>query len=164
MVGTASRFFSYAGCRKNGRNTPFSFESIYMETKIVDRCEARTSAERGTKTKGKSTGLLLVLLLFVTFGVVGCEEEHYGAYPGYGPNYVATGPYGPGYGPGPYGPRYVGPAGYPGSVSIEIGDRPYYTRGAGYYVGRSYYVWRPGHWTVRHGQRVWIHGHYVVRG
>jgi hypothetical protein len=75
--------------------------------------------------------------------------------------------YGPGYaGNGPYGPGYAGPPGYvaaPGSVTVEIGDRPYYTRGAGYYVGRSYYVWRPGHWANRYGRRVWIHGHYVVR-
>ena len=54
--------------------------------------------------------------------------------------------------------------GYPGSVTVEVGDRPYYRHGAGYYVGRTYYVWKPGHWAARHGQRVWIHGHYVVRG
>jgi hypothetical protein len=75
--------------------------------------------------------------------------------------------YDPGYpGNGPYGPGYAGSPGYvaaPGSVTVEIGDRPYYTRGAGYYVGRSYYVWRPGHWARRGGQRVWIHGHYVIR-
>ncbi len=65
---------------------------------------------------------------------------------------------GPGY--GPYGPGY---GAYPGSVTVEIGDRPYYTRGSGYYVGRSYYVWRPGHWARRNGQRVWVHGRYVVR-
>jgi hypothetical protein len=50
------------------------------------------------------------------------------------------------------------------AVSIEVGDRPYYTRGPGYYVGRAYYVWRPGHWSRRYGHRVWIHGHYVLRG
>jgi hypothetical protein len=46
---------------------------------------------------------------------------------------------------------------------VEVGDRPYYSHGAGYYVGRTYYVWKPGHWASRNGQRVWIHGHYVVR-
>ena len=59
------------------------------------------------------------------------------------------------------GPYY---GGYPGSVTVEVGDRPYYRSRAGYYVGRTYYVWRPGHWAWRNGQRVWIHGHYVVRG
>jgi len=129
-----------------------------METKTVDRLEGSISAKSETKRKWEWAGLL-VLLLSLTFGVIGCEEEHY-AGPGYGPNYVATGPgpYGPGYGPG-----YVGPAGYPGTVAIEIGDRPYYTRGPGYTVGRAYYVWRPGHWAVHHGQRVWVHGHYVLR-
>jgi hypothetical protein len=76
-------------------------------------------------------------------------------------------PYGRGYAAnGPYAPGYAGSPGYayPGSVTVEIGDRPYYTHGPGYYVGRTYYVWRPGHWANRHGQRVWIRGHYVVRG
>ena len=77
-------------------------------------------------------------------------------HPGYGPYYG-------GYGGGPYYNRpYYG--GYPGSVTVEVGDRPYYRHGAGYYVGRTYYVWKPGHWASRNGQRVWIHGHYVVRG
>ena len=88
-----------------------------------------------------------VVLLCAALGAVGCEG-YYAAYPGYGP-YYGAGPY--------YG-------GYPGSVTVEIGDRPYYTRGPGYSVGGAYYVWRPGHWRWRHGQRVWIHGHYVVRG
>ena len=61
-----------------------------------------------------------------------------------------------------YNRPYYG--GYPGSVTVEVGDRPYYRHGAGYYVGRTYYVWKPGHWAARNGQRVWIHGHYVVRG
>src|SRR6266540_1787707 len=52
----------------------------------------------------------------------------------------------------------------PGYVTVEVGDRPYYVHGPGYYVGHTYYVWRPGHWAWRHGQRVWIRGHYVVRG
>jgi hypothetical protein len=127
-----------------------------MKMKIVDRAEKKgVSARNGTKTIRKWPVLLLFLLLSVPFGIGGCEDEYYAGRPGYGPRYGAYGPYGPGYGPG-YGP-------YPGGVTVEIGDRPYYNRGAGYYVGRSYYVWRPGHWTWRHGQRVWIHGHYVVR-
>ena len=46
-------------------------------------------------------------------------EATYTAYPGYGPYYG-------GYGGGPYynGPYY---GGYPGSVTVEVGDRPYYT-------------------------------------
>ncbi len=108
-----------------------------------------------TKTKSKRSTLLLLLVL-VVMGVGGCADDYYATYPAYGrPYYGGYGPYGPGYGPG-----Y---AAYPGSVTVEVGDRPYYNRGAGYYVGRSYYVWRPGHWTTRYGRRVWIHGHYVVR-
>ena len=125
-----------------------------MKMTIVGRAEKkRISARNGTKTIRKWPVLLLFLLLSVAFGIGGCDE-YYGAYPGYRPYYGGYRPYGPGY-PG-YGP-------YPGSVTVEIGDRPYYTRGPGYYVGRAYYVWRPGHWVWRRGQRVWIHGHYVVR-
>jgi len=101
--------------------------------------------------------VVLFVLLGVAFGVGGCEG-YYSAYPGYGPYYGGPNYAGPYYGGGPY---Y---AGYPGSVTIAVGDRPYYVRGPGYYVGRTYYVWKPGHWAARHGQRVWIHGHYVVRG
>ena len=100
--------------------------------------------------KGKWS-LLLLVLASAAFGVGGCAD-YYSGYPGYGPYY--SGPY---YGGGPY---Y---AGYPGSVTVEVGDRPYYVHGPGYYVGRTYYVWKPGHWRVRNGQRVWVHGHYVVR-
>lgn len=102
-----------------------------------------------------------VLLVFVACGTAGCADEYYAGYPGYpgyGPRYAQ---YGPGYGyPGYGNPGY----GYPGTVAVEIGDRPYYTRGAGYYVGRDYYVWKPGHWVYyRNGRKVWVHGHYVVR-
>ena len=122
-----------------------------MKTNIVDHTKAKTlSAGAGTKTRLKWSALLL-FLISVALAAGGCEGT-YTAYPGYGPYY---GGYGPGYGPG-----Y---AAYPGSVTVEVGDRPYYTRGAGYYVGRAYYVWRPGHWARRNGQRVWIHGHYVAR-
>jgi hypothetical protein len=128
-----------------------------MRTKIVDRAEVKSvSATAGTKQKWPA---LLLLLLSVAFlGKHGCTD-YYGNP--VRPGYAGYGPYGPGYaGYGSYGPGY---GAYPGSVTVEIGDRPYYTRGAGYYVGRSYYVWRPGHWARRHGQRVWVHGHYVVR-
>ncbi len=147
-----------------------------MKTNIVDHAEAKTaSAKTGTKTRPKWPTLLL-LLLSVAFGASGCTD-YYRTSPAYGPGYAGYGPYGPGYagygpygrgyaGSGPYGPGYAAPPGYgayPGSVTVEIGDRPYYTRGAGYYVGRSYYVWRPGHWAVRNGRRVWVHGHYIPR-
>jgi hypothetical protein len=145
-----------------------------MKMNIADHAEAKAvSARNGTKTRPKWP-ILLLLLLSVTIGAGGCTD-YYAGSPAYGPGY-AGGPYGPGYAGGPYGrgyagngpyaPGYAGSPGYayPGSVTVEIGDRPYYNRGAGYYVGRSYYVWRPGHWTSRYGRRVWIHGHYVVRG
>ena len=48
-------------------------------------------------------------------------------------------------------------------VNIEVGDRPYYVHGPGYYVGRMYYVWVPGHWRWHNYHRVWVHGHYVRR-
>jgi len=116
-----------------------------MKTNLVDYAEAQTvSAERGTKAK-LSWPLFVLILISAALGAGGCEGT-YTAYPGYGPYYG---------GPGPY---Y---AGYPGSVTVEVGDRAYYTRGPGYYVGRAYYVWRPGHWSRR--GHVWIHGHYVVR-
>lgn len=47
-------------------------------------------------------------------------------------------------------------------LSIEIGDRPYYTRGPSYWNHGRRYVWIPGH-RAHHG-RVWVHGHYEVRG
>jgi WXXGXW repeat (2 copies) len=96
---------------------------------------------------------LLFVLFSAALGLAGCTG-YYSAYPGYGP-YYNTGPY---YG-GP-APAYA----YPGAVTVEVGDRPYYTHGPGYYVGRNYYVWKRGHWAVRNGHKVWIHGHYVVRG
>ena len=121
-----------------------------MKTNFVKHAEAKTlSAGAGTKARLKWSALLLIS---VALGAGGCEGT-YTAYPGYGPYYGGPGPY---YG----GPGY---SAYPGSVTVEVGDRAYYNRGAGYYVGRTYYVWRPGHWTSRYGRRVWIHGHYVVR-
>ncbi len=49
------------------------------------------------------------------------------------------------------------------TISIAVGDQPYYIHGPGYYVGPTYYVWVPGHWAIRHGHRVWVHGHYALR-
>jgi hypothetical protein len=49
------------------------------------------------------------------------------------------------------------------SISINIGDRPYYNHGPGYWYGRTYYVWVPGHWKYRYGHKYWVHGHYRVR-
>jgi hypothetical protein len=49
------------------------------------------------------------------------------------------------------------------SVSVAVGDQPYYVHGPGYWYGHAYYVWVPGHWRWYHHQRVWIHGHYRVR-
>ena len=88
--------------------------------------------------------ILRLALAFTVLSVIGCEG-YYSANTGY-------------YGPGPY---Y---GGYPGSVTVAVGDQPYYVHGGGYYAGRTYYVWRPGHWRWRHGNRVWIHGRYIVRG
>ncbi|MGB9475387.1 MAG: YXWGXW repeat-containing protein [Candidatus Udaeobacter sp.] len=90
--------------------------------------------------------VLRLALVFAALTACGCEG-YYSAYPGYGPYYGGA-------------PYY----GSPGSVTIAVGDRPYYARGPGYWYGGAYYVWRPGHWVWRHGQQVWIHGHYVVRG
>ncbi len=93
--------------------------------------------------------VLLFALVSAALGLVGCGG-YYTASPGYGP-YYGGGPY--------YNRPYYG-----SSVTVEVGDRPYYRHGGGYYVGRTYYIWKPGHWASRNGQRVWIHGHYVVRG
>lgn len=132
------------------------------------------SDSAGKGRSSRRTLPVLLLLAGLALAVGGCADD----YPNgtYGPRYASASNYGPGYpgrgypgygGPGYGGPGYGGPGyGYPGAggISIEIGDRPYYNRGAGYYVGRSYYVWRPGHWSVRNGRRVWRHGHYTLRG
>jgi WXXGXW repeat (2 copies) len=128
-----------------------------MKTNIVDHADTKAvAAEGGTRTK-LNRPLLMLVLISAALGIGGCEG-YYSASPGYGPYYG-----GPNYGGPNYGGPYYG-GGYPASVTVEVGDRPYYVRGPGYYVGSTYYVWRPGHWASRHGQRVWIHGHYVVRG
>ena len=126
-----------------------------MKMNIVDQAEVKAVSTRNGSRMKPNWPARLLLLVFVAIGAGGCTD-YYGDYPGYyrRPYYADYGPYGPGY------PGY---AAYPGSVTVEIGDRPYYTRGAGYYVGRGYYAWRPGHWARRNGRRVWIHGHYVRR-
>ena len=43
-------------------------------------------------------------------------------------------------------------------ISIELGDRPYYTNGSRYWARGAYWCWIPGHWSHHH--HVWIHGHY----
>ena len=45
-------------------------------------------------------------------------------------------------------------------ISIDIGDRPYYTNGPRYWARGAYWCWVPGHWARRHHHNVWIHGHY----
>src|SRR5438034_10221142 len=100
-----------------------------MKTNIVDHVETKT-AKSGIKTRMKSSAFAL-LLTSVTFGAAGCEG-YYSAYPGYGPycgRYREDGAY--------YGA-------YPGCATVAGGDRPYYTRGPGYYVGRTHYIWVPG--------------------
>src|SRR5260370_8376287 len=115
-----------------------------MKMNIIDYAEAKAvSARNGTKTRPKWP--ILLLLLSMTIGAGGCAD-YYGTYPAYGPGYA--------------GPGYAGP-GYPGgAVTVDIGDRPYYTRGPGYYVGHAYYVWVPGHWSRPH-PRLLIHAPYV---
>ncbi len=44
------------------------------------------------------------------------------------------------------------------SISIDVGDQPYYTHGARYWASGAYWCWVPGHWSHHH--QVWIHGHY----
>jgi hypothetical protein len=141
-----------------------------MKMNIVDHAEMEALSVRNGSRMRSKWQVLLLLVISVAFGAGGCADYYGGYYgAGYGPGpYYGGGPYGRGYaGYGPYGAGYAGSPGYvaaPGAVTVAIGDRPYYTRGPGYYVGRTYYVWRPGHWgTNRYGQRVWIRGHYVVR-
>ena len=44
-------------------------------------------------------------------------------------------------------------------ISIEIGDRPYYSHGPHYWAGGYQMLWIPGHRSA-YGHH-WIHGHYV---
>ncbi|HEV2841263.1 MAG TPA: hypothetical protein VGW39_08070 [Chthoniobacterales bacterium] len=43
------------------------------------------------------------------------------------------------------------------SISISIGDRPYYRHGPHYWAGDYQMIWVPGHRSGRH----WVHGRYV---
>ena len=126
--------------------------TIMMKTNIVGIGDTKTTPNRNEMKTRLRRWPLLLLLFSVVIGAGGCDGYYAAGYPGYGPYYGGPGPY--------YGGGY---AAYPGSVIVEVGDRPYYTHGPGYYVGRTYYVWRPGHWSRRYGRSVWIRGHYVVR-
>ena len=46
-------------------------------------------------------------------------------------------------------------------ISIDVGDRPYYTYGPSYWDGGYEWVWIPGSWGEHHH---WMHGHYERRG
>jgi hypothetical protein len=46
-------------------------------------------------------------------------------------------------------------------ITIEVGDRGYYTHGSSYWSHGVEWYWVPGHWGHHHH---WIHGHYVRRG
>jgi hypothetical protein len=152
-----------------------------MQTNTVDHGKAKAAPGNAETIMRRKWAVLGLLFVVVMIGASGCADPYYGGgyygggqYYGGGGQYYGDGPYyagarrsyGRSYsGRGPYGPGYgPGYAANPGSVTVAVGDRPYYTRGPGYYVGRTYYVWRPGHWANRNGQRVWIRGHYVVRG
>ena len=104
-----------------------------MTTKIVNDADAPRLFIK--------TGALFLILVSIAIAGVACTGPYYG------PGYAGPGPY--------YGPGYGSSA----SVVVAVQDRPYYTRGPGYYVGRAYYAWRPGHLSRR---GVWIPGHYVL--
>jgi hypothetical protein len=46
-------------------------------------------------------------------------------------------------------------------ISIDVGDRPYYTDGPSYWDDGYEWVWIGGHWG---DHRHWIRGHYERRG
>ena len=71
--------------------------------------------------------ILGIALASAVLGASGCGG-YYSTYPGYGPYYGGSGPY-----YGGAGPYY----GSPGSVTIAVGDRPYYVRGPGYWTFRG---------------------------
>ena len=60
-------------------------------------------------------------------------------------------------------PVAYGPPGVRSGYVVEVGDRPYYTRGPYYVEHGRRYVWVRGHWGRRHGKRYWVPGRYVVR-
>ncbi len=47
---------------------------------------------------------------------------------------------------------------YAQHITVEIGDRGYYTHGPEYRRYGHRWVWVPGHWNRYHTH--WIHGHY----
>ncbi len=55
------------------------------------------------------------------------------------------------------------PASHAANLTIEIGDRPYYTHGPFYWHRGHRWLWVPGHRAWRHHHCIWIHGHYVRR-
>ncbi|MEP6955401.1 MAG: hypothetical protein ABI883_01140 [Chthoniobacterales bacterium] len=55
----------------------------------------------------------------------------------------------------------LAPVASQGQISISVGDRGYYTRGAYYVDGGYRYSWVPGHWGPKHR---WVHGHYARGG
>jgi hypothetical protein len=147
-----------------------------MKTNAVDHRKAKAAPGNAETIMRRKWAVLGLLFVVVMIGASGCADYYGGGYYGGGPyyagGYYSDGPYYAGarryygrsyYGGGPYGPGYGAryPA-YPGSVTVAVGDRPYY-RGSGYWTRGVYYVWRPGHWAWRHGQRVWVRGRYVVR-
>src|SRR5947207_15921617 len=99
-----------------------------MKTNIVDHTKT-VFARNESKTKLKWTALLF-FLVFVALSAGGCEGT-YTAYRGYGPYYGGYGPYGPGDG--------SGYATYPGPVTVEVSDRPYYNAGGDHSGGRTEY-------------------------
>jgi hypothetical protein len=46
-------------------------------------------------------------------------------------------------------------------ITVEVGDRPYYTEGRSYWDSGYEYVWGPGHWGPHHH---WVHGAYAKHG
>lgn len=54
----------------------------------------------------------------------------------------------------------MGSTAYAISLSISVGDRPYY-EGAEFWDWGWRYVWVPGHWDRHHH---WIHGYYMRQG
>jgi hypothetical protein len=55
----------------------------------------------------------------------------------------------------------MGPSAMAFDLSINVGDRPYYTYGPSYWDNGYEWVWVEGHPGEHHH---WIHGHYERRG
>jgi hypothetical protein len=142
-----------------------------MKTHGVYHRKAKAAPGNAETLMRRKLPVLGFLFVVVMIGASGCAGYYDGGYYSGGP-YYGGGPYYAGartsygrsyYGRGPYGRGYgPGYAAYPGSVTVEVGDRPYY-RGPGYWSRSVYYVWRPGRWVWRGGNRVWVRGYYVPR-